>query len=431
MTVPAPRVAGAENDERCLPWLTALPGVSPLLDVVTTLGMGRVTRLLESAAYFPLWFAGSVGRWSSADGGLLRADGPVRRMGLVSRQATGGQGLVARNNLAGNVARLRSSWGLIPDDFEACPGAAPPVRPPFNSRLSQRFELEEFDLDFAGLHGNGLRAHGTGTTLPSPRGGDGSVGVALVLDVVAGRGELTGLAGTVVASGRLDPGGHLRLQLLVRMMDPSGHLRTSAPAAPVVSLATSHATPALEPVPSGRTYLAFLGEVDLDHRVTLRCSSTRGLLGSNVYERLRLVDLGFTRAPCGWRDLAAWSSAGAVAGSVAAKLNFNPLSISPVSPISTDHGVFEFTHPTGGALGTLHADMREGRSMRTALPGEILPAFRFGGFGAITGGSGYFAGASGIMTMNSVVSVQPRTLSNLYLLGLDDPEGRYRDRWAA
>jgi hypothetical protein len=30
------------------------------------------------------------------------------------------------------------------------------------------------------------------------------------------------------------------------------------------------------------------------------------------------------------------------------------------------------------------------------------------------------------MMMNSVISVQPRTLSNLYVLRLDDPDGRYR-----
>jgi hypothetical protein len=88
--------------------------------------------------------------------------------------------------------------------------------------------------------------------------------------------------------------------------------------------------------------------------------------------------------------------------------------------------VFELHAADGRSLGTVSSDMIEGRSFRTRLDGMLLPVFRFGGFGPISGGTGELAGASGIMTMNSVISVQPRTLSNLYVLRLNDPRGRYR-----
>jgi hypothetical protein len=55
-----------------------------------------------------------------------------------------------------------------------------------------------------------------------------------------------------------------------------------------------------------------------------------------------------------------------------------------------------------------------------------MPVFRFGGFGPFQGGDGCFAGASGMMSLNAVVSVFPRTLTNLYILRFDDPEGRFR-----
>jgi len=56
-----------------------------------------------------------------------------------------------------------------------------------------------------------------------------------------------------------------------------------------------------------------------------------------------------------------------------------------------------------------------------------MPVFRFAGFGPILGGTGQFDGAEGMMTMNSAISVFPRTLSNLYTFRLYDPSGRFRD----
>jgi hypothetical protein len=70
--------------------------------------------------------------------------------------------------------------------------------------------------------------------------------------------------------------------------------------------------------------------------------------------------------------------------------------------------------------------MIEGRAMRTELAGAPMPVFRFGGFGPILGGTGEFSGADGMMTMNSAISVFPRTLSNLYIFRLSDPTGRFR-----
>src|SRR5262249_30351799 len=104
----------------------------------------------------------------------------------------------------------------------------------------------------------------------------------------------------------------------------------------------------------------------------------------------------------------------------------NPLAPTAVSPIQTTDGVFSFFDRNGHSFGTVQANMVEGRAMRTELSGAPMPVFRFGGFGPIIGGTGQFTGADGMMSMNSVVSVFPRTLSNLYVLRFYDPAGRLR-----
>ena len=68
--------------------------------------------------------------------------------------------------------------------------------------------------------------------------------------------------------------------------------------------------------------------------------------------------------------------------------------------------------------------------MRTQMPGFPMPLFRFAGFGPILG-DGQLSGADGMMSMNSAVSVFPRTLSNLYIFRFYDPEGKLRDGWGA
>jgi len=48
------------------------------------------------------------------------------------------------------------------------------------------------------------------------------------------------------------------------------------------------------------------------------------------------------------------------------------------------------------------------------------------GFGVFGRGGGQFSGVTGMMSLNAVVSVFPRTLTNFYLLRINDPEGRFR-----
>ena len=55
-----------------------------------------------------------------------------------------------------------------------------------------------------------------------------------------------------------------------------------------------------------------------------------------------------------------------------------------------------------------------------------MRALRFGGFGPIKKGTGWFQGIEGLMSDNSVVGIAPHALATLYVLRIHDPDGRYR-----
>ena len=409
--------SAAGDEPGLLSRLASLPGVSDAIRAVSTYNIGPVTRLLERAAYFPLLIAAQ----STPVGDTFQVACEPRRFEIAA--AATPAGIAGRNRVGGPAATLGFRWRVVPEDYVGGPGrAAPPAALPLCPEISQRIEIYDWELRFRG-GASGFRAYGAGRTLPGAVAPGAGTGLAFVLDAGEGCGELAGLATTVVGSGVLGARGDLELGVVARVMDPT----RGALVAPPPPLAGA-------PAARGATYLTFLGQVDSEHPVTLRISLTEGVLGSNVFELLRLAELdGDADAagrPRGRAD------AGSFAGAVSARLSFDPLSLCSISPIQTRRGVFALHDSAGRSLGSIYSDMTEGRSFRTGLAEMLLPVFRFGGFGPILGGSGEFAGARGIMTMNSVVSVQPRTLSNLYVLRLEDPDGRYRaalgapDGWA-
>jgi hypothetical protein len=399
---------GPDDSSELLALLRSLPCVSQTLRAITTFNIGPVTTLLERAGYFPLLLTAPVRRGD----GAFEVEHGVRRFAITTRQE--GARIVGRNQAGGPDAAVRFRWRFVSEGFAGSPGDARPQPPPFLPGVSQRIEVLDWELTFAGGW-SGFRAYGAGRTLPGAGAAPPAVGLAFVLDVREGYGELAGLSGTVVASGTLDPRGALELGLIVRFMDPSGGLIAREPLPPPPPWAGPE---------RGVTWLTFLGQVDPSHPVTLRISLTQGLLGSNVFELLRVAELDFATGPGG--RLRSRAARHALAGSVSARLDFDPLSLDPVTPIQTRCGVFDFQDGAGRSIGWLASDMIEGYSFRTRLEGMLLPVFRFAGFGPILGGTGEFAGARGIMFMSSVISVQPRTLSNLYVLRLEDPDGRFR-----
>ena len=272
----------------------------------------------------------------------------------------------------------------------------------------------EGQLRFKDRNGSGFHGFGTGRTFPVS-GNPGQLWIGAVIDILEGFGKFKGLAGTSVVNGYIQPPNNLALNLMVRIMDPTGSLKAHGPLVPL--------KPVPDPDPAA-AFMMFLGEPDPSKPVQLITAADGTVLGSHVHELLRLVRLGFDITST--NDLAAESREGPIVGSVSATLYFNPMNPNPIQPIQTTDGVFTFFDRQRNVIGTINSNMIEGRAMRTELAGAPMPVFRFGGFGPILGGTGEFDGVDGMMTMNSAISVFPRTLSNLYIFRLPDPTGRFR-----
>ena len=408
------------------------PGVNP-----ETYKIAEVTKLLRSAAYFPIFNVPNAATPnqpvllfpSLRDIPFLNqlmiavlVNEQLHRFEVVVEPPAGPRGLTALNRVGQPVARVGIRWTPIPDDFQAAPNLLPPptILNPFRS---QRFCMLDGHLDFADPAHSGFRAFGCGRTFPGVSGGQPVLYVGAVIDVLEGLGVLGGLPGptfpgaTMVVNGFIQPPDNLALNLMVRIMDPLGRLSATGPLPPL--------QPMPDPDPNA-VFLFFLGEVDPDRPVQLVLGPNGLPIGSDVFERLRLIRIAFDAG--GTASLRSHSEEGPVVGTVSARLYFNFLDPQPVSPIQTTNGIFSFFDLEGRTLGTVLSNMVEGRAMRTELPGAPMPVFRFGGFGPILGGTGEFAGAAGMMSMSSAISVFPRTLSNLYVLRLEDPAGRLRAR---
>jgi hypothetical protein len=397
------------------------PGVNP-----ETYKIDEVTRLLKSAAYFPIFNTpnpNSPNQPVPLIPGIpflqqylmvaVQVNEELHRFEINVKEPTPQCGLRASNRVGEPVANVHIRWTPMPENFEAAPNKLPPPTL-LNPFCSQRFCMLEGQLTFKDRDGSGFHGFGTGRTFPVS-GSPGQLRIGAVIDILEGLGKFKGLAGTAVVNGYIQPPSNLALNLMVRIMDPKGTLKAHGHLTPL--------QPVADPDPTA-VFMIFLGEPDPKEPVQLIFAPDGTILGSKVHELLRLVHLGFDLTSA--NDLRSKSSEGPIVGSVSATLYFNPMNPSPIQPIQTTEGVFSFFDRQRNVIGTINSNMIEGRAMRTELAGAPMPVFRFGGFGPVTGGTAEFSGVDGMMTMNSAISVFPRTLSNLYIFRLSDPDGRFR-----
>lgn len=393
------------------------PGADP-----ETYRIGEVTRLLREASYFsifsvpdpsrpnrpvnwPSWFP-----WSIV---AVHVHEELHRFDLTVEAGEDGCRLEASQRIGRPAARVQIRWTVIPEWFAASPDRRAPPTPllPF---VSQRFAMLDGELRFRDAHGSGFRGFGTGRTFPASVRGERRLRIGAVIDVLEGFGSLEGLPGTVCVNGYIEPPDGLALNLMARFVDPEGRLRTRTPGVIQGDV---------DPDPDA-VFLAVLGEPDPDRPTRLVQGADGAMLGAEVHELLRPVRTGFDLDG----PMSSETRTGPVAGTVSGRLLFDPLrarSGGPV-PFGTRGGVFTLQGRDGAPVGSIKADVTEGRGFPTELPGAPMPVFRFGGFGPVLGGDGLFAGVEGMMTLNAAISIFPRTLSNLYVFRLSDPSGRLR-----
>ena len=401
------------------------PGVNP-----ETYKLAEVTELLRKAAYFSLFSVHdpaapnqvlTVPGHPNALAGIKVNENTHRFDVRVLEPGWGGKGgLLAANRVGQLAAHVHIDWLVVPEGFYAAPGRVPPPTPlvPIES---QRFTMMNGSFTFVDKDGSGIKGFGAGRTYPGFAGREPVLFIGANIDALEGFGRLQGLQGNVVVNGYLRPPQNLFINVMLRVMDPGGKLLTDERLQP------------LQPIPDPdetSVYMTFLGEQDPDEPTTLN-AGPGGITGSNVHELLRLVHLSFDlgRDDLGLRS---HTQVGPPVAKLAATLLFNPLdpatpgtAEAPI-PYQTCRGEFSFFNQQGEVFATIASNIVEGRAFSTALPGAPLPVFRMVGFGPLLQSTGSFAGVTGMLSMNGVVSVFPRTLSNLYVFRFNDPDGTFR-----
>ena len=322
--------------------------------------------------------------------------------------------LLATNAVGQHIATVHIRWTPIPWDYAANPYTKPP-QTILNPLVSQRFEMLDGEFRFADSAGTGVHGFGAGRTFPNfPRGL--SLNIGAVIDVLEGFGRFRGRAGLMVVNGVIRPPNDLDLNVMMRILDAEG------------DLLTDEALPPLAPQPfpdPTATFMLFQAEPDPARPSTLRLGPDGRVLGMSLHERLRAVDLDLAVLP--GEGLKSRVRTGGIVGRASSTLHFPASDAAVPIPAQTTGGEFELFDPARGLrFGTLRADLVEGRGFPTALPDAPSPVYRIGGFGPIAGGTGEFAGAQGLLSMNALLSLYPRTSSSLYIFRLADPQGRYR-----
>jgi hypothetical protein len=384
-----------------------------------TRGLATVQRLLERAAYFTVFSMPDPARPNipiphpQMPGAIIGVEvhEALHRLDVTARPPIG-CGMQARKQIGEHIANVSIRWMVVPDDFQAAPGLEPPPTP-LDPRCSQRFAMLDGQMTFLDRAGSGFRAFGTGHTFPTMVGSNPQLQIGAAIDILEGFSDFAGLPGTIAVNGYITPPHGLALVFILRFADRHGTLRLSG------------APRTLRPIPDpdpNTVVVSLLGEIDPARPTTLNTDARGRMTGASVHELLRLVHVESQALPTARTVL----HKGPIVGTLSGTLIFDPTGTSDIVPIQTRDGVFTFFGAHGCVTGTVAANVAEGRGFRTPLQGAPFPIFRFGGFGPILGGTGDFAGMTGLMSLNGAISVFPRTLSNMYVLRVNDVDGRFR-----
>jgi len=325
----------------------------------------------------------------------------LHRFDIAGQPPDAQRGVRAGNRVAEHIAAVTMRWMIAPDDFVPVLDKVPPPTA-LDMTKSQKFVMLGGRMTFRDKAQSGLRGFGSGRTFPATIRGKSQLRIAAIVNVIEGFGNLKGLSGTIVVNGYVQPPKGLFINFVARFIDPNGQLRSR--------VALNAVQPIPEPDPS-TTFLAFIGEPLPDPAVP-------GGAAEKTTEWLRLIHTGFDLGANDLEGLRTFVDHGPVVGSVTATRKIGA-SDGAMTHFTTNDGLFTFTDPSGRTIGTLRANIVEGKTFRDSAAGQ--PVERLAGFGPLLGGTGVFDGAIGMMTVNAGVGV-----SSLYVIRVSDPDGRYR-----
>lgn len=405
----------------------AAPSVSALPDVNREIHpFGVVEHLLDQTADFCLF---AVPDTEYSKDSSLTPERPDDYFGI-----NGGYGISFRSRLrgfnsaastrrpgvelitGGNPGTLSCRCLIGPDDLPWSPGHEPEPRiyDPYRSR---RFVIEEALFDFGDEEQ--CTAYGIGRTYPVLDGGRAVTMACGVGNITFGTGKFSGLEGTFVMTGFFTPDLGFRGNVTLRVVDPEGRLRTDRDLNSLVR----ECDPA-----AGSSFYVFSGHKK-DRTVKTTFGPPRGgEMCLITPSEMRAVEFEWQKH--GRLGLRTGHRTGPILAGMTAKVYFNlmapPGTAAAPVPFSTEE-IYTFGGADGRTIGTIEAGVHDGISFNLRFPGlNDQPGVRFSGFGPITGGTGYFQGAQGILTVNSLIGISPHALSLVHVIHLLDPDGRFR-----
>jgi hypothetical protein len=317
-----------------------------------------------------------------------------------------------------NVGVLRGRCMFGPDDLGWTPGHEPPPAI-FDPWRSQKFALVDTEVSFG--EEQRFKGYGVGRTFPQVFDGKPVIFAGAVGNVTEGSGRFRGHNGTFVMTGFITEDLGFQGNITCRIVDPQDRFQTDREIYPLSARS--------DPDPQSR-YLVMRG-IKRDRNVRTSFGPPPGgdLVSLITPSQMRSVQLGFSHH--GLSGPVTSMRVGQVVAEMEADVAFNlmapPGTAQHPVPFTTDE-IYRFLDADGETVGTISAGVVQGISFDLkfpAAPGQ--PGVRFAGFGPITGGTGQFEGAKGMLTVNSLIGIAPHVLSLLHVLHLFDPQRRTRN----
>jgi hypothetical protein len=343
----------------------------------------------------------------------------LHRFVVTVRPPEAGMGLVATNTVGELTGQFSHRWMLMPDDFAASPNREPPPTRLDPSR-SQRFVMLDSVCKFGdGL--DGFRGFGTGKTFPVMVNGRPQLVAAAIGVILEGFGKFKDHTEAIyMHCGTISPQRGFMGELSLRVMDPEGTLYTTD--------GLSDITPEPDPEP-GITYILIRGQGYPADAFTPILGPQGQVRGLKADERLKILELDYSAK--GHRGLRSVTKVGQIIGVLSGEIIFDisdPGGTTPFNPIPfTTYNTITFYDREGRNIGSFGADLVEGRTFYMEIPGAPgTRGIRFGGFGPLMNGTGFFKGIEGMMTDNTVANFTPHVAASIYMFRIHDPDGRYR-----
>ncbi len=384
----------------------------------------EVLRVLKRAAYFVVF---SVPDPQSLSKGVplvpflpasvykIEITEAPRRLKLTVNPPSTQCGLLTAKEVSQRqVAKQHLVMEVSPDDFQGGPGRTPPptLLVPF---LSQRFTMFDGNFEFLDGRGSGFHAIASGRFFPARVAGKLQLRLGGAVEIVEGFGALQGVIGNLAINGETTPPSQFANSFIFRFVDPDGQLTAKGP---LPALAP------MQPDPDPQTaFVVVMAELDPDRPPVITAAGGGRRKRVQLTQRLRLADTDFQVGP---GILRSRTVEGEVIGRQVTTLVFDPTDPQDVIPLYSAHSQFTFFAGGGETVGTLQADLFEGRAFRTTLPQLARPFFRIVGFGPFGEGTGQFAGAVGMVSVNGALSLEPPAMTAMYLLRISDPLSRFR-----